>query len=87
MKTYIIWLVVIKLLFIFLSVAYRIHPNNRILYYREKIETVFFVSMALLLVYLFNPRFTPVISTQERYLLFLFGIIIVIKTDFRQFIA
>lgn len=66
------------------------HKENcsKIEYWRERIEFVFLVMMSILLVYLFNPRknHTYLIDYETKFLLFVFGIILLTKAPWELFI-
>ena len=65
----------------------------KIIYWRERMEFIFIISMAILLIFLFNPFYTInninykkcEINYQTRLLLFLFGIILVITSNWKLF--
>jgi uncharacterized membrane protein YiaA len=92
-----IYLVIfIKFIFIALSIYLvyikRKEPNNknkinRITHLKKKVETIFITCMSLLLIYLFNPRYTKnelVLDYETRLLLFLFGFILLITRDWES---
>lgn len=76
MKAHIICIILIKLIFIILSLVYLCIPNDTMKQYKDTVETLFYISMALLMIYLFNPYTTHTASLEEKQLLFLFGIVI-----------
>ncbi len=78
MEAHIIWIVFIKILFVFAILLGVFMPNNQLTRYKDKIETIFFVSMALLLLYLFNPYAKHIVTNGEKHMLFLFGIVILL---------
>jgi len=86
MEAHIVWIVFIKAVFILIVLLGIVMPNSMLIRYKDKIETIFFVSMAILLLYLFNPRGGHIPTKEERYLLFLFGIVILATTKWQELI-
>ena len=60
---------------------------QNLVYWKERCEFIFIVSMALLCLYLFNPLLKKGIelNRETRVLLFVFGIIILITSDWKLF--
>ena len=87
MKAHIIWIVFIKIIFIILSLVYLLMPNSKAGQYKDKVETIFFISMAILLIYMFNPYIPHTAITEEKQLLFLFGVIILITTKWKKLLS
>ena len=60
---------------------------NQLAYWKERCEFIFIVSMALLCLYLFNPLTSRsiAINHETRVLLFIFGIIILITSQWELF--
>jgi len=56
-------------------------------YWKEKLEFIFKALMAVLLIYLFNPRFNReiIIDYETKVLLFLFGFILLITANWSTF--
>jgi hypothetical protein len=92
-----IYLVIfIKFIFVFLGIYLvyikRKEPNNknkinRITHFKKKLETIFITFMSLLLIYLFNPRYTKnevILDYETRLLLFLFGFILLVTRDWES---
>ena len=86
MEPHIVWIVFIKIVFYILVLVNLLIPDSKAAQYKDKVESVFFVSMALLIIYVFNPRTSHPVTKEEKYLLFLFGIIILITTNWKTFI-
>jgi phosphatidylglycerophosphate synthase len=94
-KAYINFLIFLKITYIFLAVLhlyYRrkgIKKDQEILYWKSRIEFIFTISMAILLIYLFNPRKGDkvTITGETKLLLFLFGFIILITAKWDYFIS
>jgi hypothetical protein len=92
-NSFIYFIIFIKFIFIGLviNLAYikRKEPNNKnkinqIKQLKIKVETVFSILMAFLLIYLFNPRYTQnelILDYETRLLLFLFGFVILLTTE------
>ena len=62
--------------------------NKKIEYLKERIEFIFEILMALLLIYLFNPRndHKALINPHVKLLLYLFGILLLITAKWDTFI-
>ena len=62
--------------------------DSKIVSYKDQLEIVFIISISILLLYLFYPKYVnpPEIDTQTRLLLFLYGIIILFTLDWTKFI-
>ncbi len=84
MKIHIWTIVLVKIIFIILALLSMF--DNSFRKYKQTVESVFFFLMAILLIYLFNPKYPHPLDTEERYLLFLFGIIIIATTKWRELI-
>jgi hypothetical protein len=87
MKAHIIWIVLIKIIFIILSLVYFFMPNDKVGQYKDKVEAIFFISMAILLIYIFNPYIPHTAIIEEKRLLFLFGIVILITTQWKKILS
>jgi len=61
--------------------------DKKAIYWKAKLEFIFKALMAVLIIYLFNPRFTreTIIDYETKVLLFLFGIILLITADWSAF--
>jgi len=93
---YIVFIIMIKVGFILLAVSHlylkakgeeHSELDEKILYWKERVEFIFVIGMALLLVYLFNPiRKIPVIIDNEtKVLLTLFGFLLIITARWSLF--
>ena len=62
--------------------------DKQILFWRERIEFIFTSLMAILLIYLFNPRNNRIfmINHETKVLLFLFGFILIISANWKTFL-
>lgn len=81
MEAHVTWIVFIKILFVFVALFGLFIPNNQLTRYKDKIETIFFISMAILLLYLFNPYMKRGVTSGEKHLLFLFGFVILLTRE------
>ena len=97
MDKFIIFIIFIKIIFVISAIAhlYLTHfgkstdPkwDERFTYWKERAEFIFIVSMALILIIVFNPRvpYTETVDTEMRVLLFLFGWILIITAKWGIF--
>lgn len=94
---YISLVIAIKLFFVLLAVisAYLKYKGDNssdfyknIMYFKERIEFIFIVLMALLLIYLFNPIKNKIfmIDHETKILFFTFGIVLLITSKWSDFI-
>jgi hypothetical protein len=93
---YITLIFIIKLLFISLALTHIYLKvkgesdsdlDNKIVYWKERIEFIFILLMAILLIYLFNPRTDRIfmIDGETKILLFLFGVVLLITAKWAEF--
>ena len=62
--------------------------DDKLLYYKERTEFIFIISMSILLIYHFNPRFSKKPINEETSLLFfLFGWILILTAKWGLFIT
>lgn len=91
------FIILIKVLFIIASLThlyYKIkkdeenYINKTAVYWRGRLEFIFTISMAILLIYLFNPNYNheKMITYETKLLLYLFGFILIIIAEWSQFI-
>ena len=61
--------------------------DQRIVYFKEKIEFIFIALMACLIIYLFSPRIdrSDLINRETKFVLYLFGIILLITAKWDSF--
>jgi len=96
-NSFVLFIFAIKILFILLSVTdlyfkYK-HPENPLIliiqFWRQRIEFIFVVCMALLLIYIFNPYSNTIYKLMKeketKVLLFLFGIILLVTAHWKIF--
>lgn len=62
--------------------------DDKLIYFKERTEFVFIISMSILLIYHFNPRFSQKpINSETSLLFFLFGWILIITAKWGLFIT
>jgi hypothetical protein len=94
---FITFIIVVKVLFILFSLThlyYKIKDeeqnkyNIAAVYWRGRLEFIFTITMAVLLIYLFNPRYNneKLITRETKLLLYLFGFILIIIAEWGEFI-
>jgi len=101
MKTFDIFIsiiFVIKIIFIMLSITYlylkikgdeKSKTYKNITFWKKRTEFIFIALMAILLIYLFNPRTdkTNLIDKESKILLYLFGILLLLTSNWDDFIT
>ena len=91
-------IIIIKLLFVIFAIShiYMKSTGNtdsdldkKVVYWKEKLEFVFEILMAILLIYLFNPRHDhkSLIDHHVKILLFIFGFLLLITSKWSTFFA
>ena len=91
-SSFITIIVIVKICFIVLAIYHRYLKHagksgtdldNKVKYWSEKLEKIFMLLMALLMIFLFNPNNDRMnlITKPVKYLFFIFGIILVVMTD------
>lgn len=94
--TYISLIILLKVIFVILAAAHLYNkfkgktnsPNDiKILYWKDRIEFIFIIMMAVLLIYLFNPITTKtfILDKETKILLYLFGVILLITAKWKTF--
>jgi len=94
---YINFIIFIKVGFVILAVAHlyltlkhkdHSETDEKILYWKERLEFIFIALMASILIYLFNPRTdrSVMIDYETKILLYLFGFILLITAKWELFI-
>lgn len=87
---------IVKFIFIFLSLFHLFDKmqgkintprDNAILFWRKRVEFIFITMMAILLIYVFNPmnKSELIIDKEIKLLFFLFGVILIIKAEWKLF--
>lgn len=101
MKTFDIFIsiiFVIKIIFILLSITYlylkikgdeKSKTYKNIAFWKKRTEFIFILLMAILLIYLFNPRSDKInlIDKESKLLLYLFGILLLVTSKWDDFIT
>jgi hypothetical protein len=93
---YITFTFTVKILFIVLALTYifikvkgyeKTNTAVKIKYWKEKVEFIFTILMALLLIYLFSPRAnrTTMIDRETKILFYLFGFVLLITAKWEDF--
>jgi len=94
---YIYFIIFIKIIFILLAITHiylKIKGetgsdlDETIVYWKERIEFLFVILMALLLIYVFNPRKSHInlLNKEIQILLYLFGFILLITANWDTFL-
>ena len=98
LNIYITLIIIVKIIFIILAVyglflKYKKSSNKKkiddIQFWKERVEFIFIIMMALLLIYLFNPRSNRLnlINYETKLLFYLFGFILIITAKWQVFIG
>jgi len=95
---FIVFIIFIKLVFVFSAIGHLVltHlPSNvtnkigvsdaKLIYWKERTEFIFIVSMSVLLIYHFRPGHLKPISTESSLLFFLFGCVLIITSKWELF--
>jgi hypothetical protein len=94
----IFFIILVKIIFIISAIghiyfSHSTKPNakkidDKLLYFKERTEFVFIISMSILLIYHFNPRFSKQpINSETSLLFFLFGWVLIITAKWGLFIT
>jgi hypothetical protein len=96
MDFFVLFIIFIKIIFIISSIGHIFlsHSVNQkaqqidpqLVYWKERTEFIFIVSMAILLVYYFKPGQHKHIDTETSFLFFLFGLILLFTANWNLFI-
>jgi hypothetical protein len=95
---YIYFIIFIKLIFILLAITHIYFKikgeegsdlDQSIIYWKERIEFLFVILMAVLMIYIFNPRKSRInlLNKEIKILLYLFGFILLITADWKIFFS
>ena len=95
---FLLFIVIIKFIFVLAAIGHIIlsHSTNKkaanadpkLIYWKERTEFIFIISMAILLIYHFNPRWPQkYINSETSLLFFLFGVVLIITADWNIFIT
>lgn len=94
---YVIMVFILKIIFLILAIIHiyliYIDESNKeldakIIYWKDRVDYVFKITMALLLFYIFNPYYdnTYLINNETKLLFYLFGIILIATANWNAFI-
>lgn len=94
---FIFFIILIKFIFVISAIGHVVlsHSNNSqaekldttLVYWKERTEFIFIISMAILLIYHFNPRFLKKkIGEETSLLFFLFGLVLIFTAKWSLFI-
>jgi hypothetical protein len=94
---YVVFLIIIKCIFVASALGHLVlsHTNTSfdkydtaLLYWKERTEFIFIVSMALLLIYYFHPSIkSDPMSHETKLLFFLFGWVLLITANWKIFVT
>jgi hypothetical protein len=95
---FVFFIILIKIVFIISAIGHLIlsHSGNdkaakldpKLVYWKERAEFIFIISMSILLIYHFNPRFSKKpIGEESALLFFLFGWILIFTAKWSLFIT
>ena len=93
---FIFFIILVKIVFIISAIGHVILSHSTssqaekidptLVYWKERTEFIFIISMAILLIYSFNPRYKKPIGKETGLLFFLFGWILIITAKWSIFI-
>ena len=94
----IFFIILVKIVFIISAIGHKYFSHStikqakniddKLIYFKERTEFVFIISMSILLIYHFNPRFSKKpINSETSLLFFLFGWILIITAKWGLFIT
>ena len=94
----IFFIILVKIVFILSAIGHIIlshstsnkakNIDDKFLYFKERTEFIFIISMSILLIYHFNPRFAKKpINSETSLLFFLFGWVLIITAKWSLFIT
>ncbi len=94
---YISFLIIIKFIFVISALGHLLlsHTNSQFvkydpsfLYWKERTEFIFIISMSILLIYYFYPAGSPApMSAETKLLFFLFGWILIVTANWKIFVT
>jgi len=94
---YVVFLIIIKCIFVAAALGHVVlaHTTSsfdkydtKLVYWKERTEFIFIVSMSVLLIYYFHPLLKPApMSSETRLLFFLFGWILLVTAKWKIFIT
>ncbi len=94
---FVFFIILVKIIFIISAIGHVILSHStsskakkidpKLVYWKERMEFIFIISMSILLIYHFNPRFSKKpISEETALLFFLFGWILIFTAKWSLFI-
>ena len=97
LPTFIYFIIFIKIIFVIMAISNiffnKIHKDQiydeKTLYWKERTEFIFIISMSILLIIIFNPLYNNqrFLIKETKLLFFIFGIILIISADWDVFIT
>jgi hypothetical protein len=95
---FVFFIILIKIVFMLSAIghiyfSHSTKPNvkkidDKLLYFKERTEFIFIISMSILLIYHFNPHFSKkIINEETSFLFFLFGLVLIITAKWSLFIT
>ena len=95
---FIFFIIIVKIVFIISAIGHIFFSHStsnkakniddKFLYFKERTEFIFIISMSILLIYHFNPRFSKKpINSETSLLFFLFGWVLIITAKWSLFIS
>jgi hypothetical protein len=95
MKNYILFIMLLKIIFLWLLITHLYLKNKKqwseldeqLLYWKERVEFLFITCIALLMLYIFNPKSsnTILITNEIKILLFAFALLILMTENWEKF--
>ena len=93
---FLFFIVIVKIIFIISAMGHLILSHSysdtakkidpKLVYWRERTEFIFVISMSILLIYHFNPRLPKkIIDPETSFLFFLFGFVLIFTADWGLF--
>ena len=97
-NAFITFIIIIKIIFVIFAVSHvylkikgeeNSKTDKTAVYWKERLEFIFKILMAILLIWLFNPRTQKavLIEGETKLLLYLFGFILIITAEWKDFFA
>ena len=96
MNYFVFFIIFIKIVFVLSAIGHIIMSHSvsstaqnidpKLVYWKERTEFIFIVSMSILLVYHFYPRHNKSVDSETSLLFFLFGIILLFTANWSIFI-
>lgn len=93
-STFVTFIIILKVIFVLLSIAKIVVKNrkpentklvDKLQFWRERIEFIFIICMAILLIYIFYPGSKKLIDQETKFLFYLFGFILLFTAKWGTF--